>query len=116
MSDLICDACGVKVGSWSARFGDQDTTFCKKCYETDEADSVIANKVLEPKGDSPKNIELATINKTSSNNEVIVTDIKMPFGSMIVFMVKWAIAAIPAMIILFIAFGFVSSIFAGLLR
>ena len=40
----------------------------------------------------------------------------MPFGSMIVFMVKWAIASIPAMIILFVAFGFVSSIFAGLLR
>jgi hypothetical protein len=31
---------------------------------------------------------------------VVVTDIKMPFGSMVVFMVKWAIATIPAIIIL----------------
>lgn len=32
--------------------------------------------------------------------EVRVTDIQMPFGSMVVFMVKWAIASIPALIIL----------------
>jgi len=31
---------------------------------------------------------------------VRIVDIKMPFGSMVVFMVKWAIAAIPALIIL----------------
>jgi len=35
-----------------------------------------------------------------TRREVVVTDIKMPFGSMVTFMVKWAIAAIPAMIIL----------------
>jgi len=34
------------------------------------------------------------------NNPVIVTDIKMPFLSMVDFMVKWAIASIPAFIIL----------------
>lgn len=31
---------------------------------------------------------------------VVVTDIRMPFTSMVVFLVKLAIAAIPAMIIL----------------
>ena len=31
---------------------------------------------------------------------VVVTDIKMPFTSMVVFLVKLAIAAIPAMILL----------------
>jgi hypothetical protein len=38
------------------------------------------------------------------NNEnstrVVVADIRMPFWSMVRFMVKWAIAAIPALIIL----------------
>ena len=34
--------------------------------------------------------------------EVVVTDIKMPFWSMVVLMVKWAIAAIPALIIFFV--------------
>ena len=34
-----------------------------------------------------------------TNNEVTVVDIKMPFWSMVIFMVKAAIAAIPAVII-----------------
>ena len=32
--------------------------------------------------------------------KVVVTDIKIPFGSMVILMVKWAIATIPALIIL----------------
>jgi len=36
----------------------------------------------------------------SDKQEVRVTDIRMPFGSMVVFMVKWAVASIPALIIL----------------
>jgi hypothetical protein len=45
-------------------------------------------------------------------NEVVVTDIKMSFPSMVVFMVKWAIATIPAIIIL----TAVGSIMLGLLK
>lgn len=37
---------------------------------------------------------------SNPDTEVVVTNIKMPFGSMVVFMVKLAIATIPAMIIL----------------
>lgn len=32
--------------------------------------------------------------------QVVVVDIKIPFGSMVILMMKWAIAAIPAFIIL----------------
>jgi hypothetical protein len=32
--------------------------------------------------------------------EVVVVDVKIPFGSMVVLLVKWAVAAIPAAIIL----------------
>ena len=38
--------------------------------------------------------------------DVVVTDIKMPFGSMVVFMVKWAIATIT--------FGILNAIFGRL--
>jgi hypothetical protein len=34
------------------------------------------------------------------SQRVSVVDINMPFGSMVLFMVKWAIAAIPALLIL----------------
>jgi hypothetical protein len=51
---------------------------------------------------------------TGKSSGVTVSDIKMPFGSMVVLMVKWAIASIPAMIILFIIGSIVTGIFGGL--
>ena len=49
---------------------------------------------------------------------VIVTDVKMKFGSMVVFMIKWVIASIPAMIILALLssaiFGFGLGLIKGL--
>ena len=38
----------------------------------------------------------------SDAREVVVIDVKIPFWSMVVLLVKWAIAAIPAVIILVI--------------
>jgi hypothetical protein len=37
---------------------------------------------------------------SDTKSHVIVTDVHMPFGSMVTLMVKWAIASIPAMIML----------------
>jgi|WetSurMetagenome_2_1015567.scaffolds.fasta_scaffold2052221_1 hypothetical protein len=45
------------------------------------------------------------------SNHVVVVDVKMPFLSMVVFMVKWTIAAIPALVILAI----LGSLFFGLI-
>ena len=47
------------------------------------------------------------------SEEVIVKDIKMSFGSMVIFMIKWSFAAIPAMIILGIIGAIVGAIFGG---
>lgn len=44
--------------------------------------------------------------------QVVVTDIKIPFLSMVVLMVKWALAAIPAVIIL-IVIGTILSMAVG---
>lgn len=44
-----------------------------------------------------------------SQHEVTVTDIKIPFLSMVVLMVKWALAAIPAIIILIVIGGILSA-------
>jgi hypothetical protein len=48
------------------------------------------------------------------SEEVVVKDIRMSFGSMVVFMIKWAIAAIPAMIILGLIGAFFGAIFGGM--
>ncbi len=44
------------------------------------------------------------------HQQVVVIDVKMRFWSMVVFMVKWAIASIPALIIL----GVLLSVFFGI--
>ncbi|MFZ5959852.1 hypothetical protein ACOXVJ_20315 [Pseudomonas knackmussii] len=46
---------------------------------------------------------------------VVVLDINMSFGSMVVFMIKWVLASIPAFIILFIIFSVAAALFGGLL-
>ncbi|KQH91571.1 hypothetical protein [Vibrio fluvialis] len=46
--------------------------------------------------------------------EVTVVDIKMPFMSMVIFMVKFAIASIPAMIILGAIFSILGLLFGGM--
>jgi hypothetical protein len=53
----------------------------------------------------------------SHNNEVTIVDIKIPFWSMVVLMVKWAIAAIPAFLILVVLYlmlvGVTNRLFGG---
>lgn len=48
-----------------------------------------------------------------NRQEVVVIDIKMSFMSMVVFMIKWIIASIPAFIILSLLFSFLMMIFGG---
>ena len=52
-----------------------------------------------------------TVNQESATSIVKISDINMPFWSMVVFMVKWAIASIPAILILMLLFA----IFGGLI-
>lgn len=47
--------------------------------------------------------------------EVNIVDIKMPFWSMVIFMVKATIASIPALIILAIIYAIFVAIFGGIL-
>jgi hypothetical protein len=46
--------------------------------------------------------------------EIVVTDIKIPFWSMVVLMVKWALAAIPAVIILIVIGSVISAVLGSL--
>jgi len=49
-----------------------------------------------------------------SRQEVVVVDIRIPFGSMITLMVKWAIASIPAFLILLILGALVVGVLGAL--
>ena len=50
-----------------------------------------------------------------NDNQFVVTNIKMPFWSMVIFMVKWALASIPAFIIISFIGAFLWAAIQGLL-
>lgn len=64
---------------------------------------------FDTKNKDKDNTEINTLTST-----VEITNIKMPFGSMVVFMVKWAIASIPALIILYLLFIMFGSVVTGI--
>ena len=47
--------------------------------------------------------------------EVSIIDVNMPFISMVAFMVKWSVAAIPAMLIMLSAGAFAFAMFGGVI-
>ena len=51
--------------------------------------------------------------------DVVVTDVKSPFWSMVALMVKWAVAAIPGLVVLLVvgavAFSVIAAIFGDVL-
>jgi CDP-diglyceride synthetase len=49
-----------------------------------------------------------------SVQKVSVSDVSMPFGSMVVFILKWTLASIPAMLIIFVVALVVAGLFGGL--
>lgn len=55
---------------------------------------------------------METINENKVAQTVKISDINMPFWSMVVFMVKWAIASIPALLILMFMFAIFGGLFS----
>lgn len=53
---------------------------------------------------------------TQQERRVIVTDIRMPFTSMVAFMVKWVIASIPAFFILWVIGAVMAVLFGGFMH
>ena len=55
------------------------------------------------------------MNQSNEPSKVIVVDLQMPFFSIVVLMVKWALASIPAIVILGVIFSLVTGLMSGLM-
>jgi hypothetical protein len=53
---------------------------------------------------------------TSPHSEVRIVDISVPFWSMVIFMVKWALASIPAIIILSVLGSIIYAVLIALMH
>ena len=73
---------------------------------------VQAKEALRKIGDAG-----TTVSFTGSSNtqRVVIVNFDMPFWDLVMFMVKFAIASIPATIILFLIFAVLYGLFGGLL-
>lgn len=68
----------------------------------------------EAKAAEPVTPPFALARNLGDVSRVAVVDIQMPFGSMVVFMVKWALASVPALMLLGAIFGVCMIIFGGI--
>ncbi len=85
-SKMICDECGHKM----------------KYYDY---------QLMKGSPSQDTTISIKSSNKNSDNQNVTITNIDMDMMDMIAFMVKWAIASIPAIIILFLIWMMVMGVF-----
>ena len=82
---IQCPACG--------RMNADASTHCE-CGRT----------LIDVPSDPPVGASIASgsAGRASARPEVVVADVRMSFRSMVIFMVKWAIASIPAALILLV--------------
>lgn len=97
---MQCPKCGYEP---TLKQQMESTGQCHRCeafYSEEEAGSRMGNAQIKSRRAS-----------SSPSGSVVIVDVKMPFLSMVVFMVKWALAAIPAMIII----GVIATVLSGTL-
>ena len=122
-----CQHCNELIISKFLKVGEMAE--CKKCGEKNtipkSAEGISESEIKSEhtisdafdydsnKQSNSKTIEVSAT-QSHNANEVIITDIKMKFGSMVEFMVKWVFASIPAIIILIALFYLITAILIGL--
>ena len=84
--------------SYETSFFWRNADLCKECFNLGGVVTTGREKAVD----------------SNAKREVVVTDIKMPFGSMVVFMIKWALASIPAFIILAVIWAIAIGVFGGI--
>ena len=108
----ICPVCNEEItfgGLWSTHtvggFEIHDKDCILKYRENPEKYGAIS---VEQRG------EVREEKSVYIKGGINVESFDMPFGDMVIFMVKWSLASIPAFIILFIIFGIFFLIFGSL--
>ena len=122
MAKEICPVCNKKIGFFKvtpqdgidvhetciSTFSRNPEKYGGKAIEKTEA------QIKAEKDHKEKQQEHQKQQQRIEDKSVYVKGFSMPFGEMVEFMVKWAIASIPAFIILFIIFGIFFAIFGAL--
>ena len=120
----ICPVCDERFGFYAKKTqikSDDDASIIE-IHEhcNDEFEKALEREKKDIKDFKESATESRTIERNQEQEHIIekntvqVTNFDMPLGNMVSFMVKWAIASIPAFIILFIIFAIFFVIFGTL--
>jgi hypothetical protein len=76
-------------------------------------DELLLSQTSPEPATEPPSSSAAPSSSSSEVQRVTVVDVDMKFGTMVVFMIKWAFAAIPAAIIIFLIVSVIMLIVGG---
>jgi len=99
-SSVHCDRCGAEIGPGVEWVGKDKATEGERAAPPQTPPAAPAQPAANP----PR------------AQRVVVVDFDMPFGSLVMFFVKCAFAAIPAGIIISVVYFILSAILLGILR
>ena len=120
-----CAECGESVSIFKVRYsylGGKENAFCKpECKEAfevrwhsehrDEASEKASEKAAALRAiERREDEERISLQKMKEEKSVYVKGFMMPFDEMVVFMLKWTVASIPAGIVIAIVVFLISSI------
>ncbi|MGA1846879.1 zinc-ribbon domain-containing protein [Deferribacter abyssi] len=99
----FCPECGTE--------NKENKEVCENCgFEFDKLGGEVSlNQILEKLEIFEK--KLSSISKSIKDKNVTIKDIDLGFYDIIGLMVKWALASIPAMIIVAVIFGLIGAFF-----
>jgi hypothetical protein len=101
---VTCDKCMHRIKA--SPFAHSREVVCPRC----KASVYVPAAVASPKAAAPPSPPLRPSRRPL---RVVLVDVDMPFESMVGFILKWALAAIPAAIILAVVFAAVSAAVAA---
>ena len=111
-----CENCQEDINYMHQSIKEGDEYKCSNCKHVGKIGSDLKIEEIDKVESAVSKGLKAAVKKAKENQpqKVVVADISMSFGSMVSFMVKWAIASIPALIILFMIGAFLFAMFGGI--
>ena len=113
--DVVTPQVGIEIHtSCTSTFSENPELYGGKAIKKTEAQINIEKEASIQGTGKPLYKEYQKQQQRIEEKSVHVKSFDMPFGDMVMFMVKWAIASIPAFIILFIIGAILTGIFGSL--
>lgn len=98
----------------SGNISKEDAELCRQVIEEKTGEKINMSEYQQAQNRENETNNSVGGRTMSNSQDVKIVDVNMPFMSMVVFMIKWSVAAIPAMLVLLLAGGIGIAMFGGI--